>query len=168
MAALTFAHVVISLIAIGSGCVVIFGFFRDNPVDRWTALFLTTTVLTSVTGFLFPVHKFMPSHALGILSLLLLAPAILGRYRFRLNRAWRPIFVVTAVGAQYFNVFVLVVQFFEKVPALKAAAPTQSEPPFVITQLVVLVLFVLAGTLSVKKFHDKLLPAASRSSLPVR
>ena len=164
MTALTLFHVAISLVGIGSGFVVIFGFLKDRRPHGWTALFLTTTVLTSVTGFLFPFHKFLPSYAIGALSLLILAIAILGRYRFHLNGAWRPIYVVSAVAAQYFNVFVLVAQLFAKVPALKAVAPTQSEPPFAITQLIVLALFVWLGVLAVKRFRGQPAQAAFSSS----
>jgi hypothetical protein len=122
-------HVVISLVGIASGFVVIFGFLTSRRLDGWTAFFLLTTVLTSLTGFVLPAHKFMPSHVVGILSLVAFTLAILGRYRFHLHGEWRKTYVVTAVIAQYFNVFVLVFQLFEKVPALKAVAPTQSEPP---------------------------------------
>ncbi len=164
MTAFTLIHVVISLVGIGSGFVVIAGFLKAKRLDGWTALFLTTTVLTSVTGFLFPFHKLMPSHVVGTLSLLILALAILGRYRFNLNGAWRRIYVISAVIAQWFNVFVLVAQLFAKVPALKAIAPTQSEPPFAITQAVVLGLFIWLGILAIKRFQVKTIPPATLSS----
>ncbi len=148
----TLLHVVVSLIGIGSGLVVVFGLLKAKPLDGWTALFLVSTVLTSVTGFGFPFDHFLPSHKVGILSLVVLAVAILARYAFHLAGAWRWLYVVGAVVALYFNVFVLVVQAFEKAPALRALAPTQSEPPFLITQLIVLVLFVVLGIFAVKRF----------------
>jgi hypothetical protein len=164
MATLTLVHVLISLAGIVSGFVVIFGLLGAKRLDRWTATFLITTLLTSVTGFLFPVHKLLPSHIIGILSLLVLAVAIFARYVRRLAGAWRWIYVVTATLALYFNVFVLVVQSFLKVPGLKAMAPTQSEPPFAIAQGFVLLLFIVLGTLAVKKFQIKPLSVAAAAS----
>src|SRR6267143_5534836 len=130
LSAFTLFHVVLSLVGILSGFVVLAGFLTAKRSNGWTALFLTTTALTSVTGFLFPFHKFLPSHAVGIVSLIVLAVAIFARYVRQLAGAWRGIYVVTAVIALYLNVFVLIAQLFQKVPALKAMAPTQSEPPF--------------------------------------
>src|ERR1700693_3975177 len=129
MTTFTFVHVMLSLIGIFSGFVVVFGLLAGKRLDGWTALFLVSTVLTSVTGFLFPFHRFLPSHGVGIVSLIVLAVAILARYAFHLACAWRPISAVTAVIALYLNVFVLIAQAFQKVPALKAMAPTQSQPP---------------------------------------
>src|SRR5438270_12757556 len=126
----TLIHVLISLVGIASGLVVVFGLLGGKRLDGWTALFLATTVATSVTGFGFPFDHLLPSHKVGILSLVLLTVAILARHAFHLAGAWRWIYVVSAAVALYLNVFVLVVQAFEKVPALKAMAPTQSEPPF--------------------------------------
>ncbi len=134
MATFTLVHVVLSLIGILSGFVVVFGLLSVKRLDGWTALFLVSTVATSVTGFLFPFHRFLPSHAVGILSLIVLGGAILARYALHLAGAWRRIYVVCAVIALYLNVFVLIVQLFEKIPALKAMAPTQSEPPFLVAQ----------------------------------
>ena len=130
----TLVHVVLSLVGIFSGLVVVAGLIAAKRLDVWTAVFLASTVATSVTGFLFPVEHFMPSHGVGILSLVVLAVAILARYAFHLAGAWRWIYVVSAAVALYLNVFVLIVQLFQKVPALKALAPTQSEPPFLLTQ----------------------------------
>jgi len=149
----TLFHVIISLIGIGSGLVVVFGLLTAKRLKNWTAIFLVTTVLTSATGFLFPFHGFKPSYAVGILSLIVLAVAIVALYAGHLAGAWRWIYVVTAVIALYFNVFVLVAQSFDKVPALKALAPTQSEPPFAIAQLIVLVIFIVLGILSVRRFR---------------
>src|SRR6266478_6758607 len=123
----TFLHVLISLVGIVSGLIVMYGFLTGKRLEGLTAVFLTTTVLTSVTGFGFPFEHLLPSHKVGIISLVLLAVAILARYGLHLAGAWRWIYAVCATMALYLNVFVLVVQSFEKVPALKAMAPTQSE-----------------------------------------
>jgi hypothetical protein len=119
-----------------------------------------TTILTSITGFMFPVHRFLPSHGVGILSLIVLALAILARYRFDLTGGWRRTYVITAVIALYLNVFVLIAQLFMKVPALKAIAPTQSEPPFQFAQLGALLVFALIGIRAAMKFHTESLHAA--------
>ncbi|HWO02486.1 MAG TPA: hypothetical protein VNS63_24790 [Blastocatellia bacterium] len=151
----TLVHVLLSLIGIGSGLVVTYGLLNSKRLDRWTAIFLATTVLTSVTGFGFPFDHLERSHKLGIISLLMLAIAIAARYAFRLAGAWRWIYVVSAMISLYLNVFVLIVQAFRKVPALKAMAPTQSEPPFLVAQLVVLALFVVLTVLAAKKFRNE-------------
>jgi hypothetical protein len=151
----TVVHVVISLIGIVTGLIVLFGMFGGNRMSGMTALFLLTTILTSVTGFLFPISGFTPAIGVGILSLVLLALALLGLYVFHLAGAWRWIYVITAVIALYFNVFVLVVQSFQKLAFLQALAPTQSEPPFQIAQGVVLLLFIIAGIVAVRGFHPE-------------
>jgi hypothetical protein len=156
----TIFHVILSLIGILSGFVILFGLLTAKRLDGWTAIFLTTTVLTSATGFLFPFHRLLPSHILGVLSLILLAVAIYARYLRKLAGAWSRIYAVTAVLALYFNVFVLIAQLFQKVPALKAMAPTQSEPPFKLTQLVFLVVFVAFTAAAAKRFHNEPLKAA--------
>ena len=151
----TLLHVIISLIGIFSGLVVLFGLLGGKRLDCWTKWFLITTVLTSVTGFFFPFHGFTPAIGVGIISLLVLAVAIYARYPRQLAGHWRWIYVVTAVIALYFNLFVAVVQAFEKVPALKVMAPTQTEPPFKLTQLVVLALFVVLGIVAVIRFRNE-------------
>jgi hypothetical protein len=151
----TTVHVIISLVAIASGIIVLFGMLGSKRLNGLTALFLLTTVLTSVTGFGFPFTHLSPAHKLGIISLVVLAIALLARYSFHMAGSWRWIYVVTAVMALYLNVFVLVVQSFEKVPALHALAPTQTEGPFKIAQLVVLVLFIVLTIVAVKKFHPE-------------
>ena len=151
----TLIHVVISLIGIVSGIIVLLGMLAGKRLDGLTALFLVTTVLTSVTGYGFPFHKLMPSHIVGAISLVVLLIAILARYFFRIAGAWRRVYVVTASMALYLNVFVLVVQGFMKVPALKSLAPTQSEPPFLVAQIIVLAIFIVLTVLAVKKFHDQ-------------
>ena len=160
----TLVHVVISLVGIASGLVVVFGLLAGKRLDGWTALFLATTVATSVTGFGFPFDHLLPSHKVGIISLVVLAVAILARYAFHLTGAWRRTYVISAVAALYFNVVVLVVQAFLKVPALHALAPKQTEPPFLVTQLVVLVVFIETGIMAVKKFHDESVRAAVRAA----
>jgi hypothetical protein len=158
--AFTLFHVAISLFGIFAGFVVVFGLITAKPLNGWTAAFLWTTVLTSVTGFLFPFHRLLPSHVLGILSLIALAIAFYARYHRRLEGGWRRTYVISSVVALYFNVFVLVAQLYMKVPALKAIAPTQTEAPFKITQLTVLVLFIALGILATRRFHDERLHAA--------
>ena len=159
--ALTLLHVVVSLIGIGSGFVVAIGLLKNTRLDGWTSVFLATTVATSVTGFLFfPLEPFLPSHAVGIVSLVLLSLAVWAWYFHRVAGGWRRTYVISALTAQYLNVFVLVVQLFRHVPALKALAPTQAEPPFAAAQLVVLALSILLTTLAVRRFHDQ--PLAAR------
>jgi hypothetical protein len=160
----TLVHVVISLVGIASGLVVVFGLLAGKRLDGWTALFLATTVATTVTGFGFPFDHLLPSHKVGIISLVVLLVAILARYAFHLTGAWRRTYVISAVAALYFNVLVLVVQAFLKVPALHALAPKQTEPPFLVTQLLVLVLFVVIGIMAAKRFHDEPVRAAARAA----
>lgn len=153
MTPFTLFHVVLSLIGIGSGLVVLYGLVTSKRLSGWTAVFLVTTLATSVTGFMFPFIRFLPSHATGIVSLLVLAATIPALYVYRLAGGWRRVYVIGAVIALYLNVFVLVVQLFLKVPALKAIAPTQSDPPFAIAQGIVLVLFVVLGIAAVRRFR---------------
>jgi hypothetical protein len=148
----TFVHVVLSLIGIAAGFIVFFGFIADASLPRVTALFLFTTVLTSVTGFGFPFTKLLPSHIVGIISLVFLAAALYALYAAHLYGAWRWIYVVAASVALYLNVFVLIVQLFLKVPVLHALAPTQAETPFVATQGLALVAFLILGFLAVRRF----------------
>jgi hypothetical protein len=149
----TFLHVLISLVGIGSGLIVMFGFLTGKRLDGMTAIFLVTTLVTSLSGFGFPFDHLLPSHIVGIISLVMLAIAIPARYIFHLAGAWRTTYVIGASIALYLNVFVLVAQLFEKVPALKALAPTQKEPPFLVAQLLVLGLFIVLTILSAKRFH---------------
>ena len=155
----TTLHVAISLIAIASGLIVVLGMLVAKPLNALTAIFLGTTVLTSLTGFLFPFKGVTPGIILGILSMVVLLGAIVARYALHLAGPWRWIYVVCSVLALWFNVFVFIVQSFEKVPALHALAPTQSEPPFFIAQLGALILFIILGILAVKKFHPTPVPA---------
>ena len=149
----TLIHVVLSLVGIFAGLVVAGGLVAGKRLDGWTGLFLVTTVATSVTGFGFPFEHFLPSHAVAILSLVVLPIVIVARYVKHLSGAWRGIYVAGAVFALYLNVFVLLAQLFLRLPALMAAAPTQKEPPFLVTQLVVLALFVWLGRAAMKGFR---------------
>jgi uncharacterized membrane protein SirB2 len=151
----TLFHVILSLIGIAAGLVVLFGLLTSSKLEGWTALFLATTVLTSVTGFFFPRAQLLPSHIVGIISLVVLAVALIALYVYHLVRSWRWIYVASAVLALYLNVFVGVVQAFLKVPFLNALAPTQNEPPFLIAQVVVLAIFVVLGIMAVRSFHPK-------------
>jgi hypothetical protein len=146
-------HVAISLIGIASGLVVLYGLIIGRAFGAWTALFLATTILTSVTGFPLAPFGFDPPRAIGILSLVLLAVAVIAYYTFHLAGAWRWVYVITAMIALYLNVFVGVIQAFAKLTFLHSLAPTQSEPPFLIAQLLVLAAFVVLGFLAVRKFH---------------
>ena len=147
-------HVAISLVGIATGFVVMYGMLNGRRLDRWTAVFLATTVATSVTGFGFPFKGITPGIVLGVLSLIALAIALYARYPRRLEGHWRSTYVIASIVAQYFNVFVLIVQSFQKVAPLHALAPTQSEPPFAIVQGVNLIAFVVLGILCVRKFRD--------------
>jgi hypothetical protein len=150
---LLFVHVALSLVGLATGFVVIWGMLNARPLDRWTAVFLATTLLTSLTGFLFPIHGFTPAIGLGLISLPVLGLAVFARYGRHLAGPWRWVYVITAVVAQYLNFFVLIVQSFMKIPKLHDLAPTQSEPPFAIAQFVALVAFVVLGILATIRFR---------------
>ena len=149
----TLIHVIVSLLAIASGILVLIGMLRSNRMPGWTAFFLLTTVLTSVTGFLFPIKGFTPALGTGVVSMVLLGLAMYGLYSKNLSGAWRWIYVATAVASLYLNVLVLIVQSFQKIPAIKPLAPTQSEPPFLIAQVIALFVFVVLGTLAAMRFR---------------
>lgn len=153
LSAFTAFHVALSLIGIVAGFVVAYGMLRARGMDGWTSVFLWSTVATSVTGFLFPIHKFTPGLGVGILSLMVLVLAILARKRYQLEGRWRKTYVISSLIALYFNFFVLIVQSFEKVPALRELAPTQSEPPFQVTQLTALVIFIALIVTATMRFR---------------
>ncbi len=155
LATYTAVHVLISLVGIGSGLVMLAGLISGKRLEQVTQVFLSTTVLTSLTGYGFPFTHVLPSHIVGALSLVMLAGAIFARYGKRMSGGWRLTYVVTAMMALYFNVFVLVVQSFQKVPALRNLAPTQSEPPFAAAQAAVLVLFVALTIVAARRFHPE-------------
>jgi hypothetical protein len=148
-------HVIISLIGILAGFIVMSGMLGSNRMPGWTALFLLTTILTSLTGFGFPFTALLPSHIIGILSLVLLAVACLALYGMKLSGAWRWIYAVTAMIALYFNIFVLIIQGFLKIPALTALAPGNppSGPAFAVVQGLVLLFFVLVIIGAVRRFR---------------
>jgi hypothetical protein len=149
----TIIHVIISLVAIASGIVVLVGMLGANRLRGWTALFLVTSILTSVTGFMFPINGFTPAIGTGIVSILVLGVALIALYAKHLVGSWRWIYVTAAATALYFNVLVLIVQSFQKVPALHALAPTQSEPPFLIAQGSALVVFLVVGFFAASRFR---------------
>jgi hypothetical protein len=151
----TIVHTLISLIAIFTGIIVLFGMIGSKRLDGWTKWFLITAVLTTVTGFFFPFHGFTPAILLGIISLPFLALTIFARCSKQLAGAWRWIYVIGAVMCLYFNLFVLVVQSFLKIPTLHAMAPTQTESPFKVTQLTVLIVSVVLGIVAVIRFHPE-------------
>jgi hypothetical protein len=155
LSAFTALHVVLSLIGIGAGCVVLFGMLGSKRLPGWTALFLATTVLTSVTGFLFPFERLLPSHVFGIISLVVLAIALFALYGRHLAGSWRWIYVVGAAVALYLNSFVGVFQAFLKIPAVHALAPTQAEPPFAVAQGTVLLAFIVLTVLAVRAFRPQ-------------
>ena len=151
----TLVHIAISLIGLAAGFGVLHGFLASQESPSWTRTFLVFTILTSLTGYFFPADRLLPSHIVGAISLAVMAVAVIARYFYRLAGAWRWTFVVTAVAAQFLNSFVLVAQTFVKNPALKELAPTQSELPFVITQLLLLILYVVLGFLAVRRFRPE-------------
>ena len=164
LATFTVFHTALSLIGIVSGLVVVYGMLSGKAIEKWTNLFLLTTVLTSATGFLFPVEHLLPSHIIGTISLVVLAGTLLARYAFHLAGGWRKTYVFTAMIALYLNCFVLVVQLFLKVPSLHATAPKGQEPPFLISQLVLLALFIGLTIKAAKGFRAETVPAMRRAA----
>jgi hypothetical protein len=160
LAAFTLFHVALSLVGILAGFVVLFALISAKQSNGWNATFLVTTAATTVTGFFFPFHKFLPSHGVGIVSLLVLGVTIPALYVFHLAGPWRRTYVIGAVISQYLNFFVLIAQSFMKIPALKALAPTQSEPPFLGAQVVVMLVFIVLGVLAAKRFTAAAVHAA--------
>jgi hypothetical protein len=151
--AFTMLHVVISLIGIVTGFIVVFGMLGSHRMPGWTALFLLTTILTSVTGLMFPGSELTPGRIFAIISLVALAAALLALYGFGLRGAWRWIYVVGAVLALYLNVFVAIVQSFAKIPVLQPLAPTQSEPPFLTAESFLFLIFLVLGIAALRRFH---------------
>jgi hypothetical protein len=151
-ATFTVVHVIISLIGVVSGLVVLWAMLGRRRSEGWIAIFLGSTVLTSVTGFFFPLVKIGPPHVFGVISLVLLVPAVLALYRYRLAGPWRWVFLAGAMISLYLNIVVLVVQAFQKLPFLTALAPTQSEAPFLVVQLAVLVVFVALAVVGSRRF----------------
>jgi hypothetical protein len=152
LANFTILHTAISLVAIATGVVVLYGWLQGRAHAGMTAVFLVTTVLTSVTGFMFPFNQLLPSHITGIISLAVLAPALFALYVRRAEGGWRNVYLIAATVALYLNCFVLVVQIFQKISFVRPLAPTQSEPPFLVAQVAVLIAFVVLGWFAVKRY----------------
>lgn len=153
ISAFTTLHVLISLAAIAAGLIVMAGMLRNRRLPGWTASFLLLTVLTSVTGFFFRSAQIGPPHVIGAVSLVILAVALYALYGAHVRGRWRWIYVVAALVALYLNAFVAVIQGFQKLALLRPLAPTQSEPPFLIAQLVLLAIFIIGGWLAVRRFE---------------
>ena len=164
LSAYTTIHVIISLIAIATGFMAVFQMIANKPLGIWNTIFLWTTIATSVTGFGFPITGITPGIVVGIISLVILAVALLALYSQHLAGPWRWIYVITAIVALWFNVFVLIVQAFQKIPSLKTLAPTQSEPPFQIAQAILLIAFVWFGWRAVKRFHPPVVAGGGLSA----
>jgi hypothetical protein len=153
IAALTLFHVIVSLIAIVAGVALAYGLISGKRFDRWTALFMLTTAVTVLTGFVFPYNGFTPGIGVGIICVLVFIPTALSRYRFGMAGFWRPVFIVGALALFYFNCLVFVVQSFQKIPPLNALAPTGGEPIVGIVQAVVFLAFLIVGYLSLRRFR---------------
>jgi hypothetical protein len=162
LATYTLLHTLIAVVGIVAGLVAVLGWALGKTRPRWTAVFLGTTVATSVTGYGFPFERLLPSHVVGAISLVVLAVAIAARYAYDLRGPWRRVYVISAVIALYLNVFVGVVQSFLKVPALRALAPAQTEPPFVLSQGLVLLAFVALAVIAALRFQSDLPLPGSR------
>lgn len=153
LAALTIFHVILSLIAIIAGVALARGLISGQRSDRWTQIFMVTTAITVLTGFVFPYHGFTPGIGVGIVCVLVFIPTALARYRFQMGGLWRPVFIVGALALFYFNCLVFVVQSFQKIPPLNALAPTGGEPIVGIVQAVVFIAFLVVGFFSVRRFR---------------
>ena len=160
----TLIHVALSLSGIMTGVVVLLGLLTGKRFDTWTPLFLATTAATSVTGFFFPFHGLTPAIVTGIISLIFLSVAAFARYARRLAHAWRQSYVISAVIVLYLNVFVLIVQAFQKIAALKAFAPTQTEPSFKFVQITVLAVFVFLTIVAAIRFRE--IPVRTIATIP--
>jgi hypothetical protein len=162
----TLVHTVISIVAIAAGLVVVGGLIAGVRIDGWTGIFLVTTALTSITGFFFPLTPFLASHWIGVISLLILPFVIAARYWKHLRGGWRGTYVVGTVLVLSLNFFVLLVQLFRRIPALIVSAPKQTEPPFVLTQLLVLALFAWLGFAAFRRFRPQVVVTAKQATAP--
>lgn len=149
----TVLHVAISMIAIFAGFIVVGAMFAGANLGGWTAFFLLMTILTSLTGFLFPFKTVTPAIVVGVIASLVLIVALWALYKHRLAGRWRVVYVAAAIASLYFNMFVLIAQSFQKVSFLNPYAPTGSEPPFLIAQVTTLVAFIALGVVAAKRFH---------------
>jgi hypothetical protein len=163
---LTLVHTVISIVAIAAGLVVVGGLIAGVRIDGWTGIFLVTTALTSITGFFFPFTRLLASHWVGIISLIILPLVIAARYWKHLAGVWRGTYVVGTILVLYLNFFILNVQLFRRIPALLVAAPKQTEPPFVLTQLLVLALFAWLGLAAFRRFRPDVVVTAKQATAP--
>lgn len=163
---LTLVHTVISIVAIVAGLVVVGGLIAGVRIDGWTGIFLVTTALTSVTGFFFPFTQLLASHKVGIVSLIILPFVIAARYWKHLVGPWRGTYVIGTVLVLYFNFLVLMDQLFRRIPALIVAAPKQTEPPYVLTQLLVLALFLWLGYAAFRRFRPQVVVTAKQATAP--
>jgi hypothetical protein len=156
----TFFHVLLSLIGIFTGFIALFGMIAGKRLDGWNEIFLLTTAFTSITGFFFPFHGLTPGYIVGVISLVVIAVGIPARYVKHLAGPWRKVYAIAASIALYLNVFVLVAQLFMKVPSLHVLAPTGSEPPFLISQVVVMAIFIVLTIAAAIKFHPETVHAS--------
>jgi len=163
----TLVHTVISIVAIAAGLVVVGGLIAGMRIDGWTGIFLATTALTSITGFFLPFGRLLASHWVGIISLVILVPVLVARYGQHLRGAWRGVYVAGTALVLYLNFFILIVQLFRHIPALRAAAPKQTEAPFVVTQLLVLGLFAWLGVAAFRRFRPQAVVTARQASADV-
>jgi hypothetical protein len=163
---ITLGHTVISIVAIAAGLVVVGGLIAGVRIDGWTGIFLVTSALTSITGFFFPFTRLLASHWIGIISLVILPFVIAARYWKHLRGGWRGTYVVGTVLVLYLNFFILLVQLFRRIPALLVAAPKQTEPPFVLTQLLVLALFAWLGFAAFRRFRPQVVVTAKQATAP--
>lgn len=164
---ITTLHTVISIVAITAGLVVVGGLIAGVRIDGWTGIYLVTSVLTSLTGFFFPFAQLIASHWIGVISLIILPFVIAARYWKRLAGPWRGIYVVGTVLVLYLNFFVLMVQLFRRIPALLVSAPKQTEPPFVLTQLLVLALSAWLGIAAFRRFRPQIVVTAKQATAGV-
>jgi hypothetical protein len=151
LALLTLFHTALSVVALLAGIVVVADLMQGAPVPRWNRLFLITAIATSITGFFFPIAQILPSHIVGGVALVALAVTLVAQFSFGLRGVWRPLSIMGLVASEFFLTFVLVAQLYTRVPGLHALAPTGSEPAFGITQLVVLVFFIYAGFVAIRR-----------------
>ena len=163
---LTLVHTIISIVAITAGLVVVGGLIAGARIDGWTGIFLVTTALTSITGFFFPFARLAASQWIGIISLVVLPFVLAARYWKQMVGAWRGIYVVGTVLVLYLNFFVLMVQLFRRIPALIVAAPKQTEPPFVLSQLLVMALFAWLGIAAFRRFRPEVVVPARQATAP--
>jgi hypothetical protein len=163
---LTLVHTIISVVAITAGLVVVGGLIAGVRIDGWTGIFLVTTALTSITGFFFPFTQLTGSQWIGIISLVILPFVIAARYWRHLRGGWRGTYVIGTVLVLYLNFFVLMVQLFRRIPALLVAAPKQTEPPFVLSQLLVLALFAWLGFAAFRRFRPQAVVTAKQATAP--